>query len=139
METWSSWLAEVGIESMLAGVARCLFSATRAAAVTCASMKPELRPGFGVRNAGRPESAGSTSMAMRRSASEPISQTASARMSAAKATGSAWKLPPESASRVSAKISGLSETPFASVVRVIAAERSRSSAAPITWGWQRRQ
>ena len=36
-------------------------------------------------------------MAMRRSASEPISQMASAIMSAAKATGSAWKLPPESA------------------------------------------
>ena len=36
-------------------------------------------------------------MAMRRSASEPISQIASAIMSAAKATGSAWKLPPDSA------------------------------------------
>jgi hypothetical protein len=35
-------------------------------------MKPELSPGRGVRNAGRPLSAGSTSMAMRRSASEPI-------------------------------------------------------------------
>ena len=51
-----------------------MFSATSAAAVTCAIMKPELRPGFGVRNAGRPESAGSTSIAIRRSASEPISQ-----------------------------------------------------------------
>ena len=47
-----------------------------------------------------PDSAGSTSMAMRRSASEPISQSASAIMSAAKATGSAWKLPPDSASSV---------------------------------------
>ena len=37
-------------------------------------------------------------------------------MSAAKATGSAWKLPPDSASSVSAKISGLSETPLASVL-----------------------
>ena len=64
-------------------------SATSAAAVTCGIMKPELRPGFGVRKAGRPESAGSTSMAMRRSASEPISQMASAIISAAKATGSA--------------------------------------------------
>ena len=36
-------------------------------------------------------------MAMRRSASEPISQIASAIMSAANATGSAWKLPPDSA------------------------------------------
>ena len=37
-------------------------------------MNPEFSPGLGVRNAGRPDSAGSTSMAMRRSASEPISQ-----------------------------------------------------------------
>ena len=57
-------------------------------------------------------------MAMRRSASEPISQIASAIMSAAKATGSAWKLPPDSASPSSAKISGLSETPLASVASV---------------------
>ena len=42
------------MESMLAGAARCLFSATSAAAVTCGIMKPEFRPGFGVRNAGKP-------------------------------------------------------------------------------------
>ena len=41
------------MESTLAGVARCLFSATRAAAVTCGIMKPEFRPGCGVRKAGR--------------------------------------------------------------------------------------
>ena len=139
IETWSSWLAEVGIESTLAGWARCLFSETSAAAVTCGIMKPELSPGFGVRNAGRPDSAGSTSIAMRRSASEPISQIASASMSAAKATGSAWKLPPDSASPVSAKISGLSETPLASVASVVAAWRRMSSTAPMTCGWQRRQ
>ena len=46
IETWSSWLAEVGIESTLAGWARCLFSATSAAAVTCGIMKPELSPGL---------------------------------------------------------------------------------------------
>ncbi len=39
-------------------------------------------------------------------------------MSAAKATGSAWKLPPDSASSVSAKISGLSVTPLASSASV---------------------
>ena len=110
------------MESMLAGAARCLFSETSAAAVTCGIMKPELRPGLGVRNAGRRDSAGSTSMAMRRSASEPISQIASAIMSAAKATGSAWKLPPDSATPSSAKISGLSETPLAS-----------SASTPATW------
>ena len=85
------------------------------------------------------ERVGRTSMAIRRSASDPISQTAIAIMSAAKATGSAWKLPPESAVSSSAKTSGLSLTPFASVSSVEAAWRSRSSAAPITWGWQRRQ
>ncbi len=116
-----------------------MFSETSAAAVTCGIMKPEFSPGFGVRKAGMPDSAGSTSMAMRRSASEPISQTASAIMSAANATGSAWKLPPDSAVSSSAKISGLSETPFASVSSVSAAWRSTSSAAPITCGWQRRQ
>src|SRR6185437_9413908 len=49
--------------------ARGLFSETSAAAVTCGIMKPELSPGRGVRNAGRPDKAGSTSMAMRRSLS----------------------------------------------------------------------
>ena len=78
-------------------------------------------------------------MAMRRSASEPISQIASAIMSAAKATGSAWKLPPDRASPSPAKISGLSDTPLASVSSIAAAWRSTSSAAPITCGWQRRQ
>ena len=63
-------------------------------------------------------------MAMRRSASEPISQVAIASMSAAKATGSPWKLPPDSASPCSAKISGLSETPLASIASVAAACRS---------------
>ena len=95
METWSSWLAHVGTESTLAGVAHCRFSETRAAAVTCGTMKPELSPGFGVRNAGRPESDGSTSIAIRRSDIAPISHSVSAIMSAAKATGSPWKLPPE--------------------------------------------
>ncbi len=81
-----------------------------------------------------PDSAGSTSMAMRRSDSEPISQTASAIMSAANATGSAWKFPPDSAVSSSAKISGLSVTPLASVSSVSAALRSTSSAAPMTCG-----
>ena len=64
IETWSSWLAEVGIESTLAGWASVLFSATSAAAVTCAIMNPELSPVFGVRNAGRPDKVGSISNAI---------------------------------------------------------------------------
>ncbi len=43
METWSSWLAEVGMESTLAGRPSACFSETSAAAVTCGIMKPELR------------------------------------------------------------------------------------------------
>ena len=61
-------MAEVGRLSTLAGCASDLFSDASAAAVTWAIMKPELRPGFGVRKAGRPDSAGSISSAMRRSA-----------------------------------------------------------------------
>ena len=51
-------------------------------------MKPEFKPGLGVRNAGSRDSDGSISMAIRRSAMAPISHSASAMMSAAKATGS---------------------------------------------------
>ena len=69
------------MESTLAGCARCLFSDTSAAAVTCASMSPEFKPGRGLKKAGSPDNAGSTNMATRRSASEPISHTASAIMS----------------------------------------------------------
>ena len=54
MLTWSSWLAEVGRESTLAGWARLLFSLASAAAVTWAIMKPELSPGSATRKAGRP-------------------------------------------------------------------------------------
>jgi hypothetical protein len=116
-----------------------LFSETSAAAVTCGIMKPELSPGRGVRKAGRPDSAGSTSMAIRRSDSEPISHSASAIMSAAKATGSAWKLPPDK------RLVGIGEDQrivgdaLASVASVVAAWRRMSRTAPITCGWQRRQ
>ena len=90
MDTWSSWLALVGVESILQGMARCLFSAISAAAVTSAIMNPEFSPGSGDRNAGRPKfCAGSTVIAIRRSVIEPISASARAHWSAAKATGSA--------------------------------------------------
>ena len=102
-------------------------------------MKPEFNPGRGVKKAGNPESAGSTSMAIRRSAKDPISHKAIAIMSAAKATGSAWKFPPDRACVLSEKIRGLSDTPLASSRKVVAACRRMVRAAPITWGWQRRQ
>jgi hypothetical protein len=74
-------------------------------------MKPELTPGSLTRNGGRPDRVASISSAMRRSASAPISAIASASVSAAKATGSAWKFPPEMiwplSAGLSVKISGL--------------------------------
>ncbi len=95
MLTWSSWFADVGSESTECGCASALFSDASAAAVTCAIMKPELTPPSSTRNGGRPDRFESISSAMRRSDSAPISAIASARLSAANATGSAWKLPPE--------------------------------------------
>ena len=61
---------------------------------------------------------------MRRSLMFPISAIATASASATRATGSAWKLPPEITSPVSANTSGLSETAFASSIRIAAASRS---------------
>jgi hypothetical protein len=58
METWSSWLAEVGVESVEQGLARCLFSLIRAAVVTSAIIRPEFSPGSGVRNGGRSKDKG---------------------------------------------------------------------------------
>ena len=116
METWSSLLAEVGIESTLAGWARPLFSEARAAAVTCAIMRPDWSPPSRVRKAGRPESAGFTRRSMRRSLIAPSSATAMARKSAAMATGSPWKFPPESISPVSANTMGLSVAALSSIV-----------------------
>ena len=138
MLTWSSWFAEVGSESTLRGCASALFSEASAAAVTCAIMKPEFTPPSSTRNGGRPDRFASIRSAMRRSASAPVSAMASARLSAANATGSAWKLPPEITSPASANTRGLSETAFASVTSVAPAARVWSRIAPITCGWQRR-
>ena len=88
----------------------------------------------------RRDSAGSISMAMRRSAMAPISHNASAMTSAAKATGSPWKLPPDSASRrIAADQRIVRPRRSPSISSVEAAWRRISSAAPMTCGWQRRQ
>ena len=92
-----------------------------------------------MRKGGSSEIDVSISAAMRRSDSEPISATAMAIMSAAKATGSAWKFPPDSTAPSSANTSGLSDTALASMVSVRAALASRSRHAPITCGWQRKE
>src|ERR1700682_1998631 len=52
IDTWSSWLAEVGSESTLAGWASDLFSEASAAAVAWAVMNPELTPLGGGRDGG---------------------------------------------------------------------------------------
>ena len=54
MLTWSSWPRLVGIESTLAGWHSILFSLTRAAAVYCGIMKPELRPVSRISSFGKP-------------------------------------------------------------------------------------
>ena len=137
IETWSSWLAEVGRLSTLAGWASALLSLASAAQVTWAIMKPEFTPPLATRKAGSCDMLRSTSSDTRRSASEPISAIASARLSAAIATGSAWKLPPERMSFSSANTSGLSETALDSISSTSAAWRIWVRQAPMTWGWQR--
>src|SRR3989344_3352838 len=126
METWSSWLADVGRLVTLLGLARHWFSAASAAAVTWAIMKPEFTPLSRIRKAGRPERPGSSSSDRRRSEMAPISATASAMMSATKATGSAWKLPPEITSPLS-NTRGLSDAAFASM------GSTRAAAVGVRW------
>jgi hypothetical protein len=115
-----------------------LFSLTSAAAVTCGIISPEFNPLSSTRNGGSPLIFGSISTAVRRSEIEPTSQSAIAIVSAAKPTGCAWKLPPEIALSSSGKTIGLSVTAPASITSVRAALARRSSAAPITCGWQRK-
>ena len=50
IDTWSSCMAEVGSESTLAGAASRLFSATMAAAVYWAIIRPEFTPASSARN-----------------------------------------------------------------------------------------
>ena len=72
---------------MEAGWQATLFSATSAAAVTWAIMKPEFRPASGARNGGNPENAVLVSFSIRRSLMEASSASAMARKSAANAMG----------------------------------------------------
>jgi hypothetical protein len=95
IETWSSWFADVGMESAEAGWTSTLFSEARAAAVYWSIIIPELRPLAGARNGGSPPlRRGSRSRAIRRSLIAPSSARASFAKSSASAIGSPWKLPP---------------------------------------------
>ena len=68
MDTWSSCMAELGIESTEAGAARRFMSETSPAWVYCAIISPESVPGSSARNGGRPlERAGSSMRSVRRS------------------------------------------------------------------------
>ena len=58
----------------------CLHSETRAAAVTCAIIRPELRPAFSARKGGRFENEESRSSEVLRSDIEPISTAAQGKM-----------------------------------------------------------
>jgi hypothetical protein len=94
IETWSSWFADVGIESTDDGWASTLFSDASAAAVYCAIISPLFRPGSGERNAGRPPlSRGSRSSAVRRSEIAP-SSGGEFREVQREGDRLPWKLPP---------------------------------------------
>ena len=53
-DTWSSCMAELGIESADAGTARRLSSVTTPACMYCRIMCPESTPGSSARNGGSP-------------------------------------------------------------------------------------
>ena len=72
---------------LFVGVASALFSLVKAAAVTCAIMKPEFSPGSGVRNAGSMLVRGLVICSMRRSEMPPSVASAIATWSAAIARG----------------------------------------------------
>ena len=123
--TKSSWLASVGMDPMLAGIASVRDSATRDAAVICTIMKPDESPGSSVRKAGRPcDRSGLTSRSTRRSAMACRVVSVMARKSSACATGCPWKLPPEITSP-SAKTSGLSVDALSSTATVSSREADR--------------
>ncbi len=137
MDTWSSCMAEVGRESTLAGAARRRFSATMAAWVYWASIRPEFTPASSTRNGGRPwERVWSSRRSVRRSAMAPTSAVATARKSQAKPTGAPWKWPQDS-TRPSGRTVGLSMAERSSMSATPEAWATVSRAAPWTWGVQR--
>ncbi len=82
IETWSSCIADEGMESTEAGAASRLSSETMPAAAYCAIISPESTPTSCARNGGRPWlRAGSSARSVRRSEIEATSATAMARKS----------------------------------------------------------
>jgi hypothetical protein len=140
METWSSWLAEVGVESVEQGLARCLFSLISAAVVTSAIIRPELRPGAGVRKGGRSKlSVGSTISATRRWAMAPISASGQRDL----VGGEGHRLGVEIAARDDLALSDQHQRVVGDGIGLDLQRppglASRSAQAPATCGWQRMQ
>ena len=82
IETWSSCMAELGMESTLAGTASRLLSETSPAWVYWAIISPESTPASSARNGGRPCDLFLSSMrSVRRSDIEPRSVAGMARKS----------------------------------------------------------
>ena len=108
MDTWSSCIADEGIESAEAGMAQRFSSLTMPAAVYCAIMWPESTPGSSARNAFRPRlRAVSRKRSVRLSLIDAKSATTTAKKSNTYATGAPWKLPLE-VTRPSRATTGLS-------------------------------
>ncbi|KZE94467.1 hypothetical protein AVP42_00997 [Agromyces sp. NDB4Y10] len=137
IETWSSCMADDGIESTDAGTARRLSSDTMPAAVYCAIISPESTPTSCARNGGSPWlRARSRKRSVRRSLMEATSATAMARKSSTYPTGAPWKLPFDS-TRPSGVSTGLSMALASSASATDAACARVSRAAPCTCGAQR--
>ena len=142
IDTWSSWLAQVGRLSTLAGWASDLFSLASAAAVTWAIMKPQLRPGLGGEEGRQARHAG---VDQHRDA--PLGDRADlGDRERHRVGGERHRLGVEVAAgddlrrrRSPANTSGLSVTALASRTSTSAAWRSWSRQAPTTCGWQRRE
>src|SRR3954447_6141083 len=137
IETWSSCMAELGIESTDAGTARRLSSDTSPACVYWAIMYPESTPGSWARNAGSPWlRAGSRKRSVRRS--EMLARLAAtiARKSRTYPSGAPWKLPLDS-TRPSGVTTGLSIAAASSRSATAAAWSTVSRAPPATAGAQR--
>ena len=123
MLTKSSKLLEVGIESLLAGCASVLFSATRAVAVYWTAMNPLDNPGFEpfpTRKAGSPLFRDeSNNAAVLLSEILAMVEMARLRISIAIEMGWPWKFPPERQTLSRGKTSGLSVAEFISSSTVL--------------------
>ncbi len=136
IDTWSSCIAEDGIESTDAGTASRFSSPTSAACVYWAIISPESTPASSARNGGSPcDRFRSSSRSVRRSVIEARSAAAMARKSSTYPRGAPWKFPLDS-TRPSTT-TGLSTAAASSRSATVLACARVSLAAPATCGAQR--